>query len=103
LAFFAVAPPAAPTAVEFLLPMTAALNKNFTRVGGKRDASQGQSARKKMTAAEWGKQLLLLCHFYLTMGNRWSILAARCEGEAAGWIWSSTCQHHGRRGLYYAR
>jgi hypothetical protein len=43
--------------------MTAALNKNFTRMGGKRDASQGQSARKKMTAAEWGKQLLLLCHF----------------------------------------
>jgi hypothetical protein len=34
--------------------MTAALNKNFMRMGGKRDASQGQSARKKMTAAEWG-------------------------------------------------
>jgi hypothetical protein len=42
-----------------------------------------------MTAAEWGKQLLLLCHFYPTTGNYWSILAARYEGEAAGWIWPS--------------
>jgi hypothetical protein len=49
--------------------MAAALNKNFTMMGGKRDASQGQSARKKMTAVEWGKQLLLLCHFYLATGN----------------------------------
>jgi hypothetical protein len=91
LAFFAAVPPAALAVVEFLLPMMVALNKNFTRMGGKRDASQGQSARKKMTAVEWGKQLLLLCHFYLTTGNCWSILAARCEGEAAGWIWPSTC------------
>jgi hypothetical protein len=82
--------------------MTAALNGNFTRMEGKIDALQEQSARKKMTAAEWGKQLLLLCHFYLATGNRWSILAARCEGEAAGWIWPSTCQHYGRRGLHYA-
>jgi hypothetical protein len=29
LAFFVAAPPAAPAAVEFLLPMTAALNGNF--------------------------------------------------------------------------
>jgi hypothetical protein len=65
-----MAPPVAPAAVELLLPMRAALNKNFTRMGGKRDASQGQSARKKMMAAEWGKQLLLLCHFYLATGNR---------------------------------
>jgi hypothetical protein len=35
--------------------MTVALNENFTGMGGKRDASQEQSARKKMTAAEWGK------------------------------------------------
>jgi hypothetical protein len=35
--------------------MTAALNKNFARMGGKRDATPGQSARKKMTVAEWGK------------------------------------------------
>jgi hypothetical protein len=64
--------------------MMAALNENFTGRGGRRDASQEQSARKKMTVAEWGKQLLLRCHFYLTLGNRWSILAARCKGEAAG-------------------
>jgi hypothetical protein len=30
-----------------------ALNKNFTGTGGRRDASQEQSARKKMTAADW--------------------------------------------------
>jgi hypothetical protein len=48
--------------------MTMVLNKNFTRVGGRRDALQEQSAKKKMMAAEWGKQLLLLCHFYLTTG-----------------------------------
>jgi hypothetical protein len=64
LVFFA----AAPAAVELLLPMTMELNKNFTRVGGRRDAFQEQSARKKMTAAEWGKQLPLLCYFYLTTG-----------------------------------
>jgi hypothetical protein len=66
--------------------MTVALSEDFTGMEGRRDASQEQSARKKMTAVEWGKQLLLLCHFYLTMGDRWSILAARCEGEAVGWI-----------------
>jgi hypothetical protein len=82
--------------------MTMALNKNFTGMGGRRDASQEQSARKKMTAAEWGKQLLLLCRFYLTTGNRWFILAARCEGEATGWTWTSTCQYHACCGLHYA-
>jgi hypothetical protein len=46
---------AALAAVELLLPMMAALNKNFTRMRGKRDASQGQTARKKMTAVEWDK------------------------------------------------
>jgi hypothetical protein len=35
--------------------MKVALNKDFTGMGGRRDASQEQSARKKMTAAEWGK------------------------------------------------
>jgi hypothetical protein len=40
LVFFAVAPPVAPAAVELLLPMTMVLNKNFTRVGGRRDAFQ---------------------------------------------------------------
>jgi hypothetical protein len=66
--------------------MAAALSKNFTGMEGGRDASQEQNARKKMTVAEWGKQLHLHCHFYLVPGNRWSILAAHCEGEAAGWI-----------------
>jgi hypothetical protein len=55
LAFFVAAPPAAPAAVELLLPMTMALNKSFMGMEGRRDASQEQSARKKMTAAEWGK------------------------------------------------
>jgi hypothetical protein len=56
-------------------------------MGGRRSASQEQNARKKMMmAAEWGKQLPLLRHFYPTTGKYWSILAARCEGEAAGWI-----------------
>jgi hypothetical protein len=54
---------------------------------------QEKCARKKMTVAEWGKQLLLRCHFYFTSGKRWSILAACCEGEAAGWIRPSMCQH----------
>jgi hypothetical protein len=98
LAFFAAAPPA----VEFLLPMTAVLSENFAGMGGGRDASQEQNARKKMTATEWGKQLHLWCHFYLAPGNRWSILAAHCEGEVAGWIWSSTCQPHARCSLHYA-
>jgi hypothetical protein len=101
LAFFTAAPPAAPAAAKLLLPMTVALNENFTGMGGRRDASQEQSTRKKMTAAEWGKQLLLSSHFYLATGNRWSILAACCEGEAAGWIWLSTCQHRGHRDLHY--
>jgi hypothetical protein len=55
LAFFATAPPAAPAAVEFLLPITAMLSENFAGMGGARDASQEQNARKKMTAVEWGK------------------------------------------------
>jgi hypothetical protein len=67
LAFFTAAPPAAPTAVELLLPMKVVLNEDLTGMGGRRDASQERSTRKKMMmAAEWGKQLLLLCHFYLT-------------------------------------
>jgi hypothetical protein len=101
LAFFAAAPPVAPVAVELLLPMTAALNENFAGMGGRRDALQEKCARKKMTAAEWGKQLLLRCHFYLKPGNHWSILAAHCEGETARWIWPSTCQHNARCGLHY--
>jgi hypothetical protein len=52
LAFFVAAPPAAPAAVELLLPMTVALSEDFTGMGGRRDVSQGQSARKKMTVAE---------------------------------------------------
>jgi hypothetical protein len=32
--------------------MKVALNENFTRMRGKRGASQEQSARKKMTVAE---------------------------------------------------
>jgi hypothetical protein len=54
--------------------------------GDERVASLEQNARKKMTAAEWGEQLPLCCDFYLTPGNRRSILAAHCEGEAAGRI-----------------
>jgi hypothetical protein len=38
LAFFMAAPPAAPAAVELLLPMTAVLNENFAGMGGRRDA-----------------------------------------------------------------
>jgi hypothetical protein len=56
LAFFVVAPPVAPAVVELLLPMKEALNEDLTGMGGRRDASQERSARKKMmTAAEWGK------------------------------------------------
>jgi hypothetical protein len=83
--------------------MKVALNEGFTGMGGSKDASQEQSARKKMTAVEWGKQLLLLCHFYPITGNCRSILAARCEGEVARLIWPSTCQHHARCGVHYAR
>jgi hypothetical protein len=86
LAFFAAALPAAPVAVEFLLPMAAALSKNFAGMEGGRAVAQEQNGRKKMTAAEWGKQLPLRCHFYLVPGNRWSILAAHCEGKLAGRI-----------------
>jgi hypothetical protein len=63
LAFFVAAPPAAPAAVELLLPMTAALIENFAGMGGRRDALQEKCARKKMTAAQWDKQLFLRCHF----------------------------------------
>jgi hypothetical protein len=35
--------------------MAAALSKNFAGMEGGRDASLEQNARKKMTAAEWGK------------------------------------------------
>jgi hypothetical protein len=70
LAFFVVAPPVAPAVVELLLPMKEALNEDLTGMGGMRDASQERSAKKKMmTAADWGKQLLLLGHFYPTTGN----------------------------------
>jgi hypothetical protein len=41
--------------------------------GGRKDALQEKCAGKKMMAAEWGKQLLLRCHFYLVPGNRWTI------------------------------
>jgi hypothetical protein len=58
LAFFMVVPVAAPAAVELLLPMAAVLNQDLTG-NGRRDARQGQCARRKtMMAAEWGKQLL---------------------------------------------
>jgi hypothetical protein len=56
-----------------------------------------RSARKKMTAAEWGEQLPLCCYFYPTSRNHRPILAVHCEGEAAGQIWPSTCQHRGSR------
>jgi hypothetical protein len=41
--------------VEFLLPMAAALNKNFAGIEGGRAVAQEQNARKKMMAAEWDK------------------------------------------------
>jgi hypothetical protein len=50
--------------------MAPALSKNFSGMGGGRAVAQEQNARKKMTAAEWGKQLPLCCHFYLVPGNR---------------------------------
>jgi hypothetical protein len=71
--------------------------------GDEREVSLEQNARKKMTAAEWGEQLPLCGYFYLTPRNRRFILAAHCEGEAAGRIRPSTCQHHGCCGLHYAR
>jgi hypothetical protein len=84
--------------------MKVALKEDLAGMEGRRDASQERSARKKMMmAAEWGKLLLpLVFFFYPSTGNHWSILAVRSEGEAAGWIWPSTCQHHTRRGLHYA-
>jgi hypothetical protein len=103
LALLAVTPAAALAAVELLLPMAAALSKNFAGMEDDRQASLKQNARMKMTTVEWGEQLPLCCYFYLVPGNRSSILAVHCEGEAAGQIWPSTCQHHGRRGLHYAR
>jgi hypothetical protein len=61
LAFFVAAPPVAPATVELLLPMKVALKEDLAGMGGWEDASQEQSARKKMmTTAEWGKQLLSL-------------------------------------------
>jgi hypothetical protein len=103
LALLVAAPAAAPAAVELLLPMAAARSKSFAGMEVGRKASLEQNAREKMTAAEWDEQLPLCCNFYLVPGNRWLILAIHCEGEAAGRIWPSTCQHHGRRGLHYAR
>jgi hypothetical protein len=69
----------------------AVLSKNFAGMEDEREASLEQNARKKMMVAEWGEQLRLCCYFYLIPGNRRSILAAHCEGEAAGRIWPSTC------------
>jgi hypothetical protein len=69
LAFFAAAQLAAPAAVEFLLPMVAALSKDFAEMEGGRAVAQEQNARKKKAALEWGKQLPLRCHFYLIPGN----------------------------------
>jgi hypothetical protein len=50
--------------------MAVALSKNFAGMEGGRAMAQEQNARKKMTAAEWGKQLPLRCHFYLVPRNR---------------------------------
>jgi hypothetical protein len=73
LAFFVAVPAAAPATVKILLPMEVALKEDFTGMGGRRDASQERSARKKMmTAAEWGKQLLPLRHFLLS--HHWKLL-----------------------------
>jgi hypothetical protein len=69
LIFFAAALPAAPAAVELLLPITAALSRNL-RERRKERCVQEECALKKMMAAEWGKQLLLRCHFYLIHENR---------------------------------
>jgi hypothetical protein len=54
-AFLVAAPAATPVAVEPLLPMEAALSK-LCGNGDEKEASQELSARKKMTAAEWGAQ-----------------------------------------------
>jgi hypothetical protein len=51
--------------------MEVVLNEDLAGMGGRRDASQERSIRKKMmTAVEWGKQLLPLgFFFYPTMGK----------------------------------
>jgi hypothetical protein len=55
-----------------------------------------------MMAAEWGKQLLPpVFSIYPSAGNHQTILAVRSEGEAAGWIWPSMCQHHEHCGLHH--
>jgi hypothetical protein len=48
LAFITVAPSAAPATVDLLLPMKVVLNEDLIGMGGRRDASQERSARKKM-------------------------------------------------------
>jgi hypothetical protein len=97
LAFFAAAPPAALVVVEPLLPMMAALNENFAGREGRRDALQEKYTRKKMMAVEWGKQLLLQCHFShpgkslvhpnctLRKGNGWVNLAVHMSAPCALW------------------
>jgi hypothetical protein len=45
------------------------LSENFAGMGGARDASQEQNARKKMTAVEWGKQLLFPFSFIPPLEN----------------------------------
>jgi hypothetical protein len=90
-------------AVELLLPLAAALSKNFAGMEDEREASMERNARKKMMVEEWGEQLPLCCYFYPVPRNHWSILATHCEGEAARRIWPSTCQHRGRCGHHYAR
>jgi hypothetical protein len=49
--------------------MAAAVSKDFAEMEGGRAMVQKQNTRKKMMAAEWGKQLPLCCHFYLIPGN----------------------------------
>jgi hypothetical protein len=55
LALLAVAPATALAAVELLLPMVAALSKNFVGMEDEREASLERNTRRKMTAAEWGE------------------------------------------------
>jgi hypothetical protein len=54
LAFLAAALVVAPVAVEPLLPMAVALDKNYAGMEIRRGASQELSARKKNTATEVG-------------------------------------------------
>jgi hypothetical protein len=59
--------------------MAVVLNQELTG-NGRKDARQGQCARRKMMmAAEWGKQLLPLFFFYSTVENLWTIPAVRSE------------------------